>query len=148
LLLVLSAGLASPEVILPALVNGTTPGLTGRAADEYRGFSAPFAGLSDAAFNGLRRLPLSIPLDSYDNGNGAAQNHHYNKLLSWDKPVLIWGCADLIFTEEWGRTWAKRLGASFDPIGDANHFLQDTHGSEVVERILARIEAQASRIEA
>jgi haloalkane dehalogenase len=142
LLLVLSAGLASREVILPALIQGTSPGLTGQAADEYRGFSAPFAGLPDAAFNGLRRFPLSIPFDSYDSGNGAAQNHHYNELLSWDRPAhFIWGCADQIFTEDWGRTWAEQLGASFDPIAEANHFLQDTHGAEVVERILARIEA-------
>lgn len=142
LLLVLSAGLAGPEVILPALVSGTAPDLTGAAADEYRGFSSPFAGLPDTAFNGLRRFPLSIPFDSYDNGNGAAQNHHYNELLTWDKPVhFVWGCADQIFTEEWGRAWAERLGASFDPIVEANHFLQDTHGSEVVERMLAQIES-------
>ncbi|MGO9197585.1 MAG: alpha/beta fold hydrolase [Acidimicrobiales bacterium] len=68
-------------------------------------------------------------------------NHHFYELLSWDKPVhFIWGCADQIFTEAWGRAWAERLGASFDPIADANHFLQNTHGSKVVERILARSE--------
>ncbi len=143
LLLVLSTGLAGPEVVLPALVNGTRPELTGRAADEYRAFSAPHAGLSDAAFNGLRRFPLSIPFDSYDNGNGAAQAHHYDELLAWDMPVhFIWGCADQIFSEVWGRTWAERLGATFDPIEDANHFLQDSHGREVVEKLLARIETE------
>lgn len=139
LLLVLSAGLASPEVVIPALLGGAAPELEGRAAEVYRGFSSPFAGLPDAAFNGLRRFPLSIPFDSYDSGNGAAQTHHFHELLSWGKPVqFIWGCADQIFTEEWGRSWAERLGAPFDPIVDANHFLQDTHGSQVVERILAR----------
>lgn len=61
LLLVLAAGLAGPDVILPALLNGTTPDLTGKAADEYRGFSAPFAGLPDAGFNGLRRFPSRSP---------------------------------------------------------------------------------------
>ena len=141
LLPLLTAGLAGPDVLLPALVGGTAPELVGRAADEYRGYSAPFAGLPDAAFNGLRRFPLSIPFDDYDSGNGAAQAHHYDELLSWEGPVhVIWGCADQIFPESWGRTWAERLGASFDPIEEANHFLQDTHGSEVVARILARID--------
>jgi haloalkane dehalogenase len=139
LLPLLTAGLASPDVLLPALVHGTTPELSGRAAEEYRGYGAPFAGLPDAAFNGLRRFPLSIPFDDYDSGDGAAQSHHYDELLSWGKPVhVVWGCADQIFTEAWGRTWAERLGASFDPIVDANHFLQDTHGPEIVATILER----------
>ena len=139
LLLVLSAGLAAREVIVPALLAGTPPPLTGRAADVYDGFSAPFKGLSDEACNGLRRFPLSIPFDSYDNGNGAAQTHHYRTLLGWRKPVyFVWGCADDVFTESWGRTWAGRMNASFDPI-DAGHFLQNTHGAEVAERILRRI---------
>lgn len=140
LLMVLSAGLASPEVIFPALVNGPTPEFTGRAAEEYRGFAAPFVNLPDAAFNGLRRFPLSIPFDDYDSGNGAAQSHHCHELLAWTKPVhFVWGCADRIFTESWGRTWADQLGASFSPIEDANHFLQDTHGPRVAQLILERI---------
>ena len=72
LLPLLTAGLAGPDVLLPALVGGTAPELVGRAADEYRGYSAPFAGLPDAAFNGLRRFPLSIPFDDYDSGDGAS----------------------------------------------------------------------------
>ena len=139
LLPLLTAGLAGPDVVFPALVEGATPELDARAVEEYRGYAAPFAGLPDEAFNGLRRFPLSIPFDDYDSGNGAAQAHHYDELLSWEKPVhFVWGCADQIFTEAWGRTWAKRLGASFDPLTDANHFLQDTHGSEVVLRIMER----------
>lgn len=144
LLLVLSAGLASPQDIVPAIATGTTPELGDMAADVYKGFAAPFSDLPDAAFNGLRRFPLSIPFDDYDSGNGAAQEHHYNELLSWNKPVqFVWGCADQIFTEEWGRTWAARLGATFSAIEGANHFLQDTHGAEVVDRILATIDAES-----
>ena len=140
LLLVLSAGLAGPDVIFPALAEGRDPGFEGRAAEIYRGFSAPYRGLEDAAFNGFRRFPLSIPVDSYDNGNGAAQTHHYKTLLGWQKAVhFIWGCADDVFNEAWGRKWAAQMNASFDPIADAGHFLQNTHGSAVSEFMLQRI---------
>lgn len=140
LLLVLSAGLATPQELLPALASGSSVELTDRAAEVYRGFSAPYAGLPDAAFTCYRRFPLSIPFDDYDSGNGAAQSHHYDELLHWENPIhFVWGCADQIFTEAWGRTWADRLGASFDPIDRASHFLQDTHGKDVVTAILGRI---------
>ena len=56
-----------------------------------------------------------------------------------EKPVnFIWGCTDDVFTEAWGRTWAERMKASFDPIADAGHFLQNTHGAEVARLILER----------
>jgi haloalkane dehalogenase len=140
LLMVMSAHLAPREVIFPALFQGADPGLTGAAADMYRGFNAPFAGLPDEAYNGLRRFPLSIPLDSYDNGNAAAQTHHYRTLLGWQKPVhFIWGCTDDVFDEPWGRTWAEQMHASFDAIDDAGHFLQNTHGPRVADIILERI---------
>jgi len=54
---------------------------------------------------------------------------------------FVWGCADDIFTESWGRTWAGRLNASFDAIADAGHFLQNTHGRHVADRILQRVRA-------
>jgi pimeloyl-ACP methyl ester carboxylesterase len=61
-------------------------------------------------------------------------------LLGWNKPAhFIWGCADDIFDEAWGRKWAAQMNASFDAIADANHFLQSSHGAEVAELILQRI---------
>ena len=143
LLLVLSAGLAGPEIIFPALAEGRSPALSGEAALVYRGFSAPYRGLPDAAFNGYRRFPRSIPMDSFDNGNAAAQALHYRTLLAADCPsYFIWGCSDNVFTEAWGRTWAERMGASFDPIPAAGHFLQNTHGPEVADLLLKRIAAE------
>ncbi|MDG1125380.1 MAG: alpha/beta fold hydrolase [Pseudomonadales bacterium] len=143
LLLVLSAGLAGPEVIFPALMNGTPPAIEGKALEMYEGFAAPYKGLPDQAFNGYRKFPLSIPLDSFTNGNAAAQTHHYKSLLQWRKPVyFIWGCADDVFTEAWGRTWAERMNASFDGIPDAGHFLQNSHGKEVASILLGRISAE------
>ena len=46
-----------------------------------------FRRLPDEGYNGARRFPLSIPLDSPENGNAAAQASHYRLLLDWDKPV-------------------------------------------------------------
>ena len=141
LLLVLDAGLASRETVFGAIVEGKDPNLKGKAQDLYHAFSAPYRGQPDNAFNGFRRFPLSIPLDSYDNGNAAAQTHHYETLLQWSKHVhFIWGCKDAVFNEAWGRAWADRMHATFDPIADAGHFLQNSHGPAVVEHILRRIE--------
>ncbi len=137
LLLVLSGRYESPKVIFPAFLEGKTPELTGKAADVYKGFAAAYKGLPDEGYNGYRRFPHSIPIDSYHNGNAAAQTLHYRTLLNWNKGVqFIWGCADDVFTEEWGRTWAGRMNARFDGFDDAGHFLQDTHGKKIVDLIL------------
>ncbi len=143
LLLVLSTGLAGPDVIFPALTEGVDPGFTGAAADIYRGFAAPFRGLPDEGYNGARRFPLSIPLDSYHNGNAAAQTLHYRTLLNWEMGChFVWGCKDDVFTEAWGRQWAQQMNARFDPLEDAGHFPQASHGGRIVELML---EAQDGR---
>ena len=143
LLMILSAGLATREAIFPAILNSTDLALEGSALDMYNGFFAPLKGLPDEAYNGYRMFPLSIPVDNGDNGNGAAQSHHYQQLLTWTKPVnFIWGCSDDVFTEAWGREWASQMGgtsnATFDAIDDAGHFLQNTHGEQVAQLILDR----------
>ncbi len=138
-LMVMSAGLLDPAAAFQSIGSGEEPVLDGAAAAMYRGFRAPVADLPDAGYNGYRRFPLSIPLDSYDNGNGAAQTLHYRLLLDWDKPVnFIWGCADKVFNEAWGRKWAAQMNGTFDPVPDAGHFLQNTHGAEVARLILER----------
>ena len=143
LLMVMSAGLAAPTDVMPHILAGTEPTLEGAAAKMYHAYSAPHKGLTDAAYNGLRRFPLSIPLDSYDNGNGAAQTLHYKQLLQWNKPVhFVWGCQDEVFNEAWGRKWAERMNASFDAVTEAGHFLQNTHGAEVAAHVLERIEQE------
>ena len=92
---------------------------------------------SHEGFNGFRRFPLSIPLDSYENGNAAAQELHYRSLLAWNKKVdFIWGIEDDVFTTEWGKDWSNRMNGSFTPVSGAGHFLQNTHANEVVACIL------------
>jgi len=141
LLMLLSAGLLTREEMFPALTSGTLPELSEPAASMYAGYHAPVKGLPDEAFNGFRRFPLSIPLDSHDNGNAAAQALHYRTLLDWQKAVhFIWGCSDDVFTEAWGRQWAGQMNASFDAVEEAGHFLQNTHGAVVVENMLARLQ--------
>lgn len=143
ILMTITAGLLDPAEGFPLLMAGEEPELEGAAGDMYNAYIAPVKGLSDAAYNGMRRFPLSIPLDSYDNGNAAAQTHHYNMLLGWKKPVyFVWGCSDDVFTEAWGREWASRMNGSFDPIPEAGHFLQNTHGAEVAELVLKRISSE------
>ena len=64
----------------------------------------------------------------------------YRTLLDWNKPVhFIWGCRDEAFTEAWGRSWAEQMNATFDPIQDASHFLQHTHGAELATILVNRI---------
>ncbi|MFN3239146.1 MAG: alpha/beta fold hydrolase [Pseudomonadales bacterium] len=141
LLMAMSAGLQSRETTFPALVSGEAPEFDSDAARHmHDAYLAPFKGLGDEAYNGARRFPLSIPMDDYHSGNAAAQEMHYNILLNWQKPVhFIWGCADDVFTEAWGREWASRMNASFDPIPDAGHFLQNTHGKLVAELLLGHM---------
>lgn len=143
-LMVLSAGLVGPGVAFPAISEGKTiEGLTGEAANVYNGFRAPIHNMPDEAFNGMRKFPLSICFDHYDDGNGAAQTHFYTTLLKWTKPVhFIWGCADDVFNAEWGRKWAGQMSASFDPLEKAGHFLQNTHGGELAELLLNRIKEE------
>lgn len=137
LLMLRSAGLIDFDQFTAGFGDGEDLALQGRAAEMYRGYAAPYRGLPDEGYNGFRRFPLSIPLDSYHNGNGAAQTLHYRTLLNWEKGChFIWGCADEVFTESWGRTWADQMGARFDGIEGAGHFLQNTHGAEVTRLIL------------
>lgn len=144
LLMLISANLLSAREAITGITSGTVPELAGAAKSMHAAYIAPFRELPDAAYNGLRRFPLSIPLDggndSHSNGNAAAQALHYRTLLQFPRAVhFIWGCADDIFTEQWGRHWAAQMGASFDPITEAGHFLQNTHGTELSSLLLERL---------
>ena len=138
LLPLVSAGLMSREDFVAGFVRGTPVSeAEGESGLMYGAYSAPYRGLPDEGYNGFRRFPLSIPCDNAHNGNAAAQSLHYRSLLDWDKGCqFIWGCLDDVFTEAWGREWAKRMGgARFDGL-EAGHFPQNTHGEKLVELIL------------
>jgi haloalkane dehalogenase len=115
--------------------RGSSPLSPEQAFEMYE---APFPDRASKA--GPRRFPLSLPFDNRVGGNAAVQQRCFEDLKSWDKPVhFVWGDKDDIFTVESGREWATLYSqATFDTV-DAGHFLQESHGPEIVEILLRRI---------
>ena len=144
-LVALSAGLISREAAIATLAKGAAPEFASEQGARLRdAYLAPYAGLGAEAYSALPRFPLSIPFHDYARGNGAAQTLHFELLKQWDKPAhFVWGAADDIFVEEWGRKWAGLFRRStFYSIPDAGHFLQNTHGEEIAMRLLQCIQSE------
>lgn len=141
--MLLPLGHMKPADLFGILQAGTYPKLTLEQDAVRRGYDAPFEGLGREGHAGPRRFPLSLPFDNPQGGAGEAQARWWESLLAWKKPIhFIWGGADAVFTEAWGRTWAANYPqASFDLLPDAGHFLQDTHGEAIAEIVLERIKA-------
>ena len=96
-------------------------------------YDAPFIGLGDEAVTGPRRFPLSIPFHDAAAGNAVAQEQHFAAVNATTLPVhFVWGTNDAVFTTEWGRTWHGHIPHSTWNDVPAGHFLQDTHGPEIV----------------
>jgi len=116
----------------PGQTNPLTP------EEAFAAYEAPFPDRASKA--GPRRFPLSLPFDNPEGGNAEDQARCLRALERWDKPVhFIWGIQDDVFTEAWGRAWAQRYAqATFDAV-EAGHFLQESHGGEVAERLLSRL---------
>ncbi|MEE2703208.1 MAG: alpha/beta fold hydrolase [Myxococcota bacterium] len=114
---------------------GSTPLSPDEAALAYE---APFPDRASKA--GPRRFPLSLPFENPKGGNADVQERCFEVLRDWSKPVhFIWGVRDDVFVEAWGRKWAGFYPqASFDAL-EAGHFLQESHGPEIVEILLRRI---------
>ncbi|MGD9935702.1 MAG: haloalkane dehalogenase [Dehalococcoidia bacterium] len=106
--------------------------------EAFAAYEAPFPEAKAKA--GPRRFPLSIPIDGQNPEVAAQGQRDWDALRSWSKPVhFIWGTADLVFTEAWGREWGSLVpGSTFDPL-NAGHFLQETHGDEIATLLLQRI---------
>ncbi len=104
----------------------------------FEAYEAPFPDRASKA--GPRRFPLSLPFDNPAGGNAKEQQRCFDELKSWKKPIhFVWGDKDDIFTEDWGRSWAGLYPqATFDAL-DAGHFLQESHGPEIIEILLRRI---------
>ena len=123
------------QVTLNRWPRGTSP-----LSDEeaFAAYEAPFPDRESKA--GPRRFPLCLPFDNPEDSNAGVQAKDFEALRGWSKPVhFIWGTEDDIFTEAWGRTWAGMYDqATFDGL-EAGHFLQETHGPEIVEILLNRI---------
>lgn len=138
-IMMLALGHVPLSAISGILESGKLPQLPSEAQAVMRGYDAPHAGLPSGAYAGPRRFPLSIPIDRPDDQTALDGARHFEALKSWSKPIeFIWGGADTIFTEAWGRQWAGLYPqATFDLLPDAGHFLQDTHGEEIARLVLS-----------
>ena len=102
-------------------------------------YDAPFAGLGDAGVTGPRRFPLSIPANDPAAGNAVVQAANFERVNSTTLPVhFMWGTIDKVFSTEWGRAWRGMIPHSTWDEFEAGHFLQDTHGPQIVQRFLER----------
>ena len=141
LLMAMATRRAAPADSVAAAVTGGTPNLSAEADRVRRGYDAPFEGLGDEGVTGPRRFPLCIPVNDPVAGNAEAQERHFAAVNATDLPVhFVWGTEDNVFVTEWGRAWQSMIpGATWDEF-PAGHFLQDTHGPEIVAAVLRRTE--------
>ena len=123
------------QITLNRWPRGTSP-----LSDEeaFAAYEAPFPDRASKA--GPRRFPLLLPFYDPEAGNADVQAANFEALLGWKKPAhFIFGLEDDIFTEAWGKQWASMYPqATFDAL-EAGHFLQESHGPEIVELLLQRI---------
>ncbi len=131
------------QTYLASFPRGRAEPLT--ANEAFFAYEAPFPDRESKA--GPRRFPLSIPIDGQNPGVAREGQRCWEALLGWRKPVhFIWGSADQIFSEAWGRQWASHFPQStFDAL-DAGHFLQETHGEEIVAILLERIAGERTPV--
>jgi haloalkane dehalogenase len=103
-----------------------------------KAYEAPFDGGASKAAQ--RQFPRAIPFARPDRGNAILQSLCFEALKMWTKPAhFIWGSKDPVFTVEWGKKWVAHFArATFDEIEGAGHFLQESHGEQIVELFLKR----------
>lgn len=82
---------------------------------------------------------MSIPAHDPQAGDADEQERHFEFVCRTELPVhFVWGAEDIVFTTEWGRAWHALIPHSTWDDVPAGHFLQDTHGPQVVEFVLHR----------
>ena len=138
-LMAISTDRISPRDSLFVVLQGGTPTYEGEALDVKTAYDAPFIGLGDAGVNGPRRFPLSIPLHDPVSGDAVNQEKNFAIINALKIPVhFLWATNDDVFTLDWGKKWHSLIPHStFEEIVGARHFLQDTHGPEIANRLLA-----------
>ena len=138
-LLLISAGIIPPKLGIPWILNGEEPIIDSEATVMFKGFQAPYLNMPDEAFNGYRAFPLSICHYDLDRETGRHRFTFSSSFLTGGNRSILSGAADDIFTENWGKKWSKLMAGTFESIPAAGHFLQNTHGPEIVEILLNRI---------
>lgn len=138
-LMTAATGRISSQESLFVEISGETPSYSPEVAAVKHGYDAPFAGLGDDGVTGPRRFPLSIPFHDPVAGNAVEQEKHFAAVNSTTLPVhFIWGDSDNVFTLDWGKKWHSLIPHStFDVMEGAAHFLQDSHGPQIVKAFLS-----------
>lgn len=137
-LMAMSTQRVSPQESLFKELGGE-PGVYSEEAQAVKNaYDAPFSGLRDEVMTGPRRFPMSIPAHDPVAGNAIEQERHFGLVNSSSLPVhFVWGTNDNVFTTEWGQKWHSMIpGSTWNEV-PAGHFLQDTHGPEIVSFVLA-----------
>ncbi|MFZ9483911.1 MAG: alpha/beta fold hydrolase [Ilumatobacteraceae bacterium] len=138
-LMAVSTQRASAQHTLFKELQGEAGEYSAEAAAVRSAYDAPFAGLGEEGVTGPRRFPMSIPVHDPVSGNADAQAEHFAIVNATQLPVhFVWGTLDNVFTTEWGRTWHSMIPHSTWDDVPAGHFLQDTHGPEIVAYVLGR----------
>ena len=128
----------SPQDSLFKILTGEEPSLPADAVEVRRAYDAPFDGLGDEGVTGPRRFPMSIPANDPVAGNAAEQERHFGIVNRTTLPVhFVWGVNDEVFTRDWGQRWHGLIPHSTWHELPAGHFLQDTHGAEIVAHVLS-----------
>jgi len=131
----------NPGDVLRAAMTAEPLTYVGESLNVKNGYSAPFIGLGADGVAGPRRFPMSIPFHDPEAGNVVEQEKDFAFINATALPVnFVWGGSDRVFVTEWGQKWHSLIPHStFDLLPDAAHFLQDTHGPEIVDIVLSHI---------
>jgi haloalkane dehalogenase len=136
-LMALATRRVSPQDSVFAEAQGGAGSYGEEALAVRRAYDAPFAGLGEEGVAGPRRFPMSIPVHDPVAGNAEAQARHFEAVNAAGLPVhFVWGTEDDVFTAQWGRAWHGLVARSTWDEVPAGHFLQDTHGAEIVDAVL------------
>lgn len=139
-LLAMSTGRVTPQNSLMKILAEEEPVLSPEALGVKKAYDAPFVGLGESGAAGPRRFPMCIPAHDPIAGNATRQRLHFDAINATALPVhFVWGINDNIFTREWGRRWHGLIPHSTWHEVEAGHFLQDTHGPEIVEHVLSQL---------
>ncbi|HWC14063.1 MAG TPA: haloalkane dehalogenase [Actinomycetota bacterium] len=122
----------TPDLPVGFILQAST--LTDLPRDVIAGYEAPWPNAASKA--GVAAFPLLVPLTEDDPG-AAAMTATGDALRNWDKPTLVaFSDSDPIFSQDAGRRLTERIpGATFVPIADASHFLQEDKGEEIAEHV-------------
>lgn len=118
----------NPDLPVGFIIQAST--VTDLSPEVIAGYEAPWPDAASKA--GVAAFPLLVPLSEDDPG-AAEMIRTGNALSGWGAPVLVaFSDSDPIFPQEAGIRMSERIpGATFVPIADASHFLQEDKGQEI-----------------